>query len=171
MDEIGDTIGLDYFEKLDPEVRQAVQCIRQDLRATGLEKGSRGGVAAVLERLTAHQPAFYDALAPDVFEQLLFLADSWRVVEEIVAEKRAKHAAEHPDGKWTLDALRLALIELKPGAYGHLDNTQLAAILRKEGIPVVTIRIGNKTHKGIRKADVDRIFGAREGRKKGVTAR
>ena len=42
-------------------------------------------------------------------------------------------------------------------------------MLRKEGIPVVTIRIGGKTHKGIRKADVDRLFAEREARRKGVT--
>ena len=30
MAEIGDTIGLDYFEKLEPEVREAVQCVRRD---------------------------------------------------------------------------------------------------------------------------------------------
>ena len=97
------------------------------------------------------------------------LADTWDVTEQIIAEKTAQRAKDHPDGKWSLDSLRLALIELKPSAYGHLDNTQLAAILRREGIPVITIRIGGKTHKGVRKADVDRIFGDREARRKGVT--
>ena len=175
MDELGDTIGLDYFEKLEPEVREAVQYVRRDLRALDLDlrKGRqrKGGIDELRERLTAHQPKFYDALDAETFEQLVLLADMWDATEQIIAEKRAKRAAEHPDGKWSLDSLRLALIELKPSAYGHLDNTQLAAILRREGIPVVTIRIGGKTHKGVRKADVDRIFGDREARRKGVTRR
>ena len=174
MAEIGDTIGLDYFEKLEPEVREAVQHVRRDLQALSLDLRDRrrprkGGLPELRERLTAHQPEFYDALDAETFEQLVLLADTWDVTEQIVAEKAAQRAAEHPDGKWSLDSLRLALIELKPSAYGHLDNTQLAAILRREGIPVVTIRIGGKTHKGVRKADVDRIFGDREARRKGVT--
>ena len=87
----------------------------------------------------------------------MLLADTWDVTEQIIAEKAAQRSAEHPDGKWSLDSLRIALAELKPGIYGRMDNTQVAAMLRKEGIPVVTIRIGGKTHKGIRKADVDRL--------------
>ena len=173
MAEIGDTIGLDYFEQLDPDMKKAVQMVRSDLRALDLDlrKGRprRGGVDELRERLTAKEPGFFNALEPEVFEQLVLLADTWDVTEQIIAEKAARRAEEHPDGKWSLDSLRLALIELKPSAYGHLDNTQLAAILRREGIPVITIRIGGKTHKGVRKADVDRIFGDREARRKGVT--
>jgi len=80
-----------------------------------------------------------------------------------------QRAREHPDGKWSLDSLRLALAKSKPGIYGKWDNTQLAAMLRKESIPVVTIRIGNKTYKCVRKADVERLMADREARRKGVT--
>ena len=173
MDELGDTIGLDYFEKLEPEVREAVQYVRRDLRALDLDlrKGRprKGGLPELLKRLTAHQPKFYDALDAETFEQLVLLADTWDVTEQLIAEKEARRAAEHPDGKWSLDSLRAALAEFKPGLYGRMDNAQVAAMLRKEGIPVVTIRIGDKTHKGIRKADVDRLMADREARRKGVT--
>ena len=173
MAEIGDTIGLDYFESLDSDVKKAVQMVRGDLRALELDlrKGRprRGGVDELRERLTAHQPKFYDALDAETFEQLVLLADTWDVTEQIIAEKTAQRAKDHPDGKWSLDSLRIALAEYKPGIYGRMDNTQVAAMLRKEGIPVVTIRIGGKTHKGIRKADVERLMADREARRKGVT--
>ena len=126
MPEIGDTIGLNYFEGLDPDVKKAVQMVRGDLRALdlNLRKGRKrtGGLPELRERLTAHQPKFYDALDAETFEQLVLLADTWDVTEEIIAEKEARRAAEHPDGKWWLDSLRLALIELMPSAYGHLDK-------------------------------------------------
>ena len=99
----------------------------------------------------------------------MILADTWVVTEEIIREKAEQRARAHPGGKWSLDDLRVALAASKPGIYGKWDNTQLAAMLRKEGIPVITIRIGNKTHKGIRKADVERPFAEREARRKGVT--
>ena len=118
----------------------------------------------------AEQPDRYGDDVPDeAFEHLVLLADVWDTTEQIIAEKAAQRAEEHPDGKWSLDSLRIALGELKPGIYGRMDNAQVAALLRKEGIPVVTIRIGNKTHKGIRKADVERLMTDREARRKGVT--
>ena len=173
MAEIGDTIGLDYFENLEPDTRRAVQFVRDDLRALdlNLQKGRQraGGLAEVRERLTTAQPDFYNAMTDEVFEHLLLLADCWDTTEQLIAEKEARRAAEHPDGKWSLDSLRIALAALKPGIYGRMDNTQVAAMLRKEGIPVVTIRIGGKTHKGIRKADVERLMADREARRKGVT--
>ena len=46
MAEIGDTIGLDYFEGLEPEVRQAVQFVRSDLRALAWTS-ARAGPAPV----------------------------------------------------------------------------------------------------------------------------
>lgn len=174
MTEIGDTIGLDYFEQLEPDVRKAVQFVRSDLRALdlNLRKGRprTGGVDELRERLTEHQPKFYDALDAETFEQLVLLADTWDVTEQIIAEKATQRAKDHPDGKWSLDSLRIALAGLKPEIYGRMDNAQVAAMLRKEGIPVVTVRIGDKTHNGIRKADVERLMQAREARRKGVTA-
>ena len=57
MAEIGDTIGLDYFEGLDPDVKKAVQLVRGDLRALDLDlrKGRRrkGGLPELRERLGA----------------------------------------------------------------------------------------------------------------------
>lgn len=101
MAEIGDTIGLDYFEGLDPDVKRAVQMVRGDLRALSLDLRDRrrprkGGVDELRERLAAHQPKFYDALDAETFEQLLFLADTWDVTEQIIAEKTAKRAEEQP---------------------------------------------------------------------------
>jgi hypothetical protein len=41
MDEVGDTIGLDYFQKLDPEIRGLVLQLRSDLRSVGLSIENR----------------------------------------------------------------------------------------------------------------------------------
>ena len=168
------TIGLEDFEKLDPDVRTAVLQLRRDLRAVELSIEGRtkrtATRAQVRARLAEEFPDRYgDNLAPEAFDDLMLLADTWIAAEEIIAEKKAKRADEHPDGKWALDSLRIALAEQKPSVYGKWDNTQLAAMLRKEGIPVITIRIGNKTHKGIRKSDLDRLMADREARRKGVT--
>lgn len=173
-DDQGGTIGLDYFEEqLDPEMREIVQYVRKDLRALdlNLRKGRKrtAGRDELRRRLAEREPAFYDAMTDEGFEHVVLLADTWDVTEEIVAEQAAARRAAHPDGKWSLDDLRIALGKLKPGIYGAMDNGQIAAMLRKEGIPVQTIRIGGKTHKGIRQADVDRLFREREARRKGVT--
>ena len=99
----------------------------------------------------------------------MLLADTWDVTEQIIAENEARRAAEHPDGKWSLDSLRIALAELKPGLYGGMNNGQIASMLRKEGNPGRHDPHRRQTHKGIRGADVERLLGGREARRKGVT--
>jgi hypothetical protein len=169
----GGMIGLDHFEKLDPEIRELVLHLRSDLRAAGLSIEGRtkrmGTIEQTRAKLTEIQPDFYSAMTDEGFEYLMTLADTWVVVEETVREKAAKRAAEHPDGKWSLDDLRTALAAHKPGLYGGMNNGQIAAMCREAGIEVRTIRIGGKTAKGIRQADVQRLMAGREGKQKGVT--
>ena len=173
MDGIGDTIGLDYFEGLPPDLREAVRQCRRDLRTLGLDIETRkhrtaAGWDKVRQRLAAEWPDRYgDDMTAEEFDQLMLLSDTRVVVEEGVPEKAAHREAEHPDG-WSLDSLRIALAESKPETYGLMTNGELAAILRTEGIEVRTIRTGKTTAKGIRKADVDRLMAAREDRQ-GVT--
>ena len=171
MDGIGDAIGLDYFEGLPPDLREAVRQCRRDLRTLGPDveniKRRTAGRDEVRQRLAAEWPDRYgDDMTAEEFDQLMLLSDTRVVVEEAVREKAAHREAEHPDG-WSLDSLRIALAQSKPETYGLMTNGELAAILRTEGIEVRTIRTGKTTAKGIRKADVDRLMAAREDRPEG----
>jgi hypothetical protein len=171
MDGIGDAIGLDYFEGLPPDLREAVRQCRRDLRTLGPDietiKRRTAGWDEVRQRLAAQWPDRYgDDMTAEEFDQLMLLSDTRVVAEEAAREKAAHREAEHPDG-WSLDSLRIALAESKPETYGLMTNGELAAILRTEGIEVRTIRTGKTTAKGIRKADVDRLMAAREDRPEG----
>lgn len=104
------------------------------------------------------------------FTDLVLLADTWTLTEELVRERDAEREREHPDGKWTLDQLRIALAKLKPQTYGRWTNADVAAMLRKEGVEVKTIRIGNTTAKGVRKVDVERVMRDREARGRALPA-
>ena len=172
-DDDGGTIALEDLEALPAEFKQAVQRVRRDLRELKLDIEHRRKRTAtrdeMREQLAERWPDFYDELSGEAFNELILFSDVWAVLEEIRRENQARMAVEHPDGKWSLDDLRKALAKSKPEIYGRWDNTQLAKMLRDEGIPVVTIRIGNKTHKGVRKADIERLMQAREDRKRGVT--
>ena len=172
MDGIGDAIGLDYFEGLPPDRREAVRQCRRDLRTLGPDietiKRRTAGWDEVRQRLAAQWPDRYgDDMTAEEFDQLMLLSDTRVVVEEAVPEKAAHREAEHPDG-WSLDSLRIALAESKPETYGLMTNGELAAILCKEGIEVRTIRTGKTIARGICKADVDRLMAAGEAGRKGV---
>jgi hypothetical protein len=173
MDGIGDTIGLDYFEGLPPDLQEAVWQCRRDLRTLGLDIENRkhrtaAGWDKVRQRLAAEWPDRYgDDMTAERFDQLMLLSDMMVIVEVAVRDKAAHRQAEHPDG-WSLDALRIALAESKPETYGLMTNGELAAILRKEGIEVRTIRTGKTIARGICKADVDRLMAAGEAGRKGV---
>ena len=120
------------------------------------------------QRLAAQWPDRYgDDMTAEDFDQLMLLSDTRVVVDQTVPEKAAHREAEHPDG-WSLDSLRIALAESKPETYGLMTNGELAAILRKEGIEVRTIRTGKTIARGICKADVDRLMAAGEAGRKGV---
>ena len=108
-----------------------------------------------------------DDMTAEKFDQLILLSDMRVVVEEAMRENAAHRQAEYPDG-WSLDSLRIALAESKPETYGLMTNGELAAILRKEGIEVRTIRTGKTIARGICKADVDRLMAAGEAGRKGV---
>ena len=76
--------------------------VRGDLRALdlNLRKGRprKGGIDELRAQLTAHQPEFYDALDTETFEQLVLLADTWDVTEQIIARRPPNGPRTTPTG-------------------------------------------------------------------------